>query len=117
LEYPERWICTYTNVAQAGFPREGIEFCGTQGHLRIDRTKYEFFPPERNSTPVVTESKTDIVEDHVRDFLDSCRSRKLPKGDVALGHRSAQAAHLGNLSYEQRRRVHFDPAREIILPA
>jgi predicted dehydrogenase len=117
LEYPGRWVCTYTNVAQAGAPREGIEFCGTQGHLRIDRTKYEFFPPERNAIPVVVECKTDLVAEHVEDFLNSCRSRKLPKGDVALGHRSAQAAHLGNLSYDRRRRIHFDPDREIVLPA
>jgi predicted dehydrogenase len=117
LEYPGRWICTYTNLPQAAFPREGIEFCGTQGHLRIDRTKYEFFPPERNATPLVVECKTDLVAEHVQDFLTSCRSRKLPKGDVALGHRSAQAAHLGNRSYDERRRIHFDPDREIVLPA
>lgn len=117
LEYPGKWICTYFNTPQAGLQREGIEFCGTQGHLRIDRLKYEFFPPERGAAPVVVECKTDLVEEHVQDFLNSCRSRKLPKGDVAHGHRSAQAAHLGNLSYEQRRRVHFDPDREIVLPA
>ena len=66
---------------------------------------------------MVVECHTDLVEEHVQDFLESCRSRKLPKGDVAFGHRSAQAAHLGNLSYEQRRRIHFDPDREIVLPA
>jgi predicted dehydrogenase len=117
LEYPGGWICTYFNTPQAGLQREGIEFCGTQGHLRIDRTKFEFFPPERGAAPVVVECRTDLVEEHVADFLASCRSRKFSKGDVALGHRSAQAAHLGNLSYEQRRRVHFDPDREIVLPA
>src|SRR5262245_1317708 len=117
LEYPGAWICTYFNTPQAGLQREGIEFCGTQGHLRIDRTKFEFFPPERNAAPVVVECHTDLVEEHVADFLESCRSRKLSKGDVAFGHRSAQAAHLGNLSYEQRRRIHFDPDREIVLPA
>jgi predicted dehydrogenase len=116
LEYPGNWICTYFNTPQAGLQREGIEFCGTQGHLRIDRTKYEFFPPERGAAPVVVECKTDLVEEHVHDFLDACRTRRLPKGDVAFGHRSAQAAHLGNLSYEQRRRVHFDPDRETVLP-
>jgi predicted dehydrogenase len=117
LEYPGQWICTYTNTAQAGFPREGIEFCGTHGHLCIDRTKYQFYPPERGAAPLTVECKTDLVAEHVQNFLDCCRSRKLPNGDVALGHRSAQAAHLGNLSYEQRRRIHFDPDREIILPA
>ena len=106
-----------TNTAQAGFPREGIEFCGVQGHLRIDRTKFEYFSPERGAAPLVVECRTDLVAEHVQDFLDSCRTRKLPKGDVALGHRSAQAAHLGNLSYEQKRRIHFDPDREIVLPA
>ena len=85
LEYPGQWICTYTNTAQAGFPREGIEFCGTHGHLRIDRTKYEFFPPERGAAPLVVECHTDLVAEHVQDFLDSCRSRKLPKGDESLG--------------------------------
>jgi predicted dehydrogenase len=117
LEYPGQWICTYTNTAQAGFPREGIEFCGTRGHLRIDRTKYEYFPPERGAAPLVVECRTDLVAEHVQNFLDCCRSRKEPNGDVALGHRSAQAAHLGNLSYEQKRRIHFDPDREIVLPA
>jgi len=117
LGYPGGWICTYFNTPQAGLQREGVEFCGAEGHLRIDRTKYEFFPPERGASPVVVECHTDLVAEHVQDFLDSCRSRKQPKGDVAFGHRSAQAAHLGNLSYEQQRRVHFDPDREIVLPA
>jgi predicted dehydrogenase len=115
LEYPGQWICTYTNTAQAGFPREGIEFCGTNGHLRIDRTKFEYFSAERGAAPLVEECHTDLVAEHVQDFLDSCRSRKLPRGDVAFGHRSAQAAHLGNLSYDQKRRIHFDPDREIVL--
>lgn len=116
LEYPGKWICTYFNTPQAGLQREGIEFCGSRGHLRIDRTKFEFFP-SGNASPVVVECRTDLVEEHVRNFLECCRSRRLPNGDVALGHRSAQAAHLGNLSYEQGRRIHFDPDREIVLPA
>ncbi len=116
LEYPGSWICTYSNTPQAGLQREGIEFCGTEGHLRIDRTKYEFFGPERNAAPAVTACKTDLVEEHVQNFLDCIKSRNLPNGDVQKGHRSAQAAHLANLSYAQRRRIHFDPERELVLP-
>jgi predicted dehydrogenase len=116
LEYPGNWTVTYFNTPQAGLQREGIEFCGSNGHLRIDRTKFEFFPPERGSEPVIVACHTDLVEEHVQNFLDCCRSRKAPNGDVAAGHRSAQAAHLCNLSYVQRRRVHFDPERELVLP-
>jgi predicted dehydrogenase len=115
LEYPGNWMCAFSNVATPGLARAGIEFCGTRGHLRIDRDKAEYFPPERDAPPVVVTCKTDIVEEHVRNFIDCCRSRKTPNCDVAAGHRSAQAAHLGNLSYAEKRRIHFDPDREILL--
>ena len=47
---------------------------------------------------------------------NACASRKRPNGDVWIGHRSAQASHLGNLAYLQKRRIKFDPDREEILP-
>ena len=37
-------------------------------------------------------------------------------GDVWIGHRSAQASHLANIAYLQKRRLKFDPDREEILP-
>jgi hypothetical protein len=36
---------------------------------------------------------------------------------VLIGHRSAQASHLGNIAYLEKRRIAFDPIREQILPA
>jgi Oxidoreductase family, C-terminal alpha/beta domain len=35
---------------------------------------------------------------------------------VLIGHRFAQASHLGNIAYVQKRRLRFDPVREEILP-
>jgi hypothetical protein len=35
---------------------------------------------------------------------------------VLIGHRSAQASHLGNIAYEQKRQIDFDTVREEILP-
>jgi predicted dehydrogenase len=114
-QYPGDWLCTFTNLAAAGQVRAAIELCGTRGHLRIDRTKAEFFSAEKGAPPVVIECHTNLEEEHVKNFLDCCVSRKMPNSDVAAGHRSAQAAHLGNLSYEEKRRIHFDPDREILL--
>lgn len=54
--------------------------------------------------------------DHVKNFLDCVRSRKLPNADVLIGHRSAQASHLGNIAYLQKRRLQFDTQREEIQP-
>ena len=52
----------------------------------------------------------------MQNFLDCMRSRKRPNGDVYIGHRSAQASHLGNIAYVQQRRLKFDAQREEILP-
>ena len=38
-------------------------------------------------------------------------------GDVLIGHRSAQASHLGNIAYLEKRRIAFDPVREQVMPA
>jgi len=117
LEYPREWLVTYDNIPIAGAGKDGIEFCGDNGHLRINRTKSEFFPAERGAPPIVVNAETDLTADHVKNFLDCCRSRRQPEEDARAGHRSAQAAHLGNISYQNRRRIHFDPEREIELPA
>ena len=114
-KYSNLFVCSFTNVAQTGMPRAGIEFVGTEGSLRIDRAKYEYFPAGQ-SAPVKVECHTDLVEEHVQNFLDCCQSRKLPNGDVAAGHRSAMVAHLGNMSHFEKRRIHFDPDREMVLP-
>jgi hypothetical protein len=90
--------------------------CGTEGRLWIDRSRYEFHPVGRNAQATVVEASTDLDLDHVQNFLECIRTRKLPNGDVLIGHRSAQASHLGNLSYIQKRRIDFDPVREEILP-
>jgi hypothetical protein len=89
---------------------------GTEGRLYIDRSRFEFWPAGRNAQPTVVKSPRDQTIDHVENFLECLRSRKLPNGDVYIGHRSAQASHLANIAYVQKRRIKFDPGREEILP-
>ena len=73
-------------------------------------------PASAHAEPVIVKAFSRIDEDHVNNFLDCVRSRQRPNGDVLIGHRSAQASHLGNISYMQKRRIDFDPVREEILP-
>jgi predicted dehydrogenase len=116
LEYPAEWNATFEATLAPGITGAAVEMCGTEGRLNITRERYEFYPKGRNVTPIVVKSQRDQTIDHVENFLDCVHSRKLPNGDVWIGHRSAQASHLGNISYEQKRRLRFDPAREEILP-
>jgi len=116
LEYPAQFTATFEATLAPGATGAAQEFCGTQGRLWIDRGRYEFHPVGRNAEPTIVKAFSNIDEDHVNNFLACVKSRKLPNGDVLVGHRSAQASHLGNISYMQRRRIDFDPVREEILP-
>ncbi|PYT11234.1 MAG: hypothetical protein DMG59_26975 [Acidobacteria bacterium] len=90
--------------------------CGTEGRLLITRAQFEFTPAEKGAQTEIVKSEHDQTIDHVENFLDCVRTRKRPNGDVYIGHRSAQASHLGNLAYLQKRRIKFDPVREEIQP-
>jgi predicted dehydrogenase len=117
LEYGGLYTATFEATLAPGIRGEGIEFCGTQGKLYIDRGRYEYLPAGRGAKPVEVKGPAyDFTLDHVKNFLECCRSRKKPNCDVYDGHRSAMASHLGNISYVQKRRLNFDPAREEILP-
>jgi hypothetical protein len=122
LQYPNDWQATFEATLVPGIRGEAIEMCGTEGRLWIDRSRFEYYPLGRNVKPVVVQAEQGkpgidpLTLAHVTNFLECVKSRKLPNGDVLIGHRSAQASHLGNISYMQRRRLDFDPIREEILP-
>jgi predicted dehydrogenase len=116
LQYPSEFTATFEATLVPGITGAAQEFCGTQGRLWIDRSRYEFYAPGRRVEPIVVKAESSIDVDHVQNFLDCVKSRQLPQGDVLIGHRSAQASHLGNISYMQKRRIDFDPVREEILP-
>jgi predicted dehydrogenase len=116
LEYPSEFTATFEATLAPGIQGAAVEMCGTQGRLYIDRSKYIFTPAGRGAQPVTVQASSDLDLDHVTNFLECVRSRKLPNGDVLIGHRSAQASHLGNIAYVEKRRIDFDPIREEILP-
>ncbi len=118
LEYPSEFTATFEATLAPGTSGAAEEFIGTEGSLWIDRERYVFTPVGRSAKPVtvVPEYDGDFTIEHVKNFLDCVVTRQRPNGDVLIGHRSAQASHLGNISYVEKRRLDFDPVREVILP-
>lgn len=124
LEYPDPnpFTATFEATLVPGIKGEALEMCGSEGRLWIDRSRYEFYPAGAKEPAEVVKAEVldgisdSLTQDHVNNFLDCLKSRQRPNGDVLIGHRSAQASHLGNIAYEQRRRISFDTAREEILP-
>lgn len=100
-----------------GNPGEyGVEFYGDKGKLFINRNRYEFTPAEKGAEKVAAKFPGDITVDHVRNFLDCVKSRKLPNGDVALAYKSVQPPLLAVQSMLEKRRIKWDPDREEALP-
>lgn len=125
LEYPSKWTATFDATLAPGITGAALEFCGTEGRLWISRSRYEYYAvPQRGAArpagepqpTAVVQSFSNLDQDHMQNFLDCVKSRKLPNGDVLIGHRSAQASHLGTMSYLERRRIDFDTVREEVLP-
>jgi predicted dehydrogenase len=116
LEYPGGWNATFEATLAPGIKGAAVEVCGTEGKLLITRGMYEYLSAEKGAQPVVVKAEKEQTIEHVENFLDCVKSRKLPNGDVWIGHRSAQASHLANIAYLQKRRLKFDPQREEILP-
>jgi len=117
LEYGGEYTVTFEATLAPGIRGAAVEICGTEGRLWIDRSRFEFHPAQKGAQPTIVKAAPhDMTLDHVNDFLDCVRTRQLPNGDVLIGHRSAQASHLGNIAYVQKRRLKFDPIREEILP-
>ena len=106
----------FESLAVTGGPEYGVTFFGEKGWLYVNRNRYEFHPAGKGAEPVIAKFPGDITQQHVRNFLDCCRTRKLPNGDVYIGHRSAQACLLAVQAYEERRTLHFDEQREEVLP-
>jgi len=116
LEYPSDWTATFEATLAPGVKGSGIQFIGTGGNLQITRQGYTFTPVDGETIEGAGDVGDQLTFDHVGDFLECMRSRKRPNGDVLHGHRSAQASHLGNLAYLEKRRIEFDITREEILP-
>ena len=52
---------------------------------------------------------------HVRNFLDSVRTRQRPIADIEDGHYANTVCRLGNIAYRVRRRLEWDAAKEQVL--
>ena len=104
----------YGGVVNENGQRNGIKFEGSNGWIWVNRERNRGqrrrrcsprpCPPARNALYV--------SNDHMGNFFDCVRSRKLPVADVETGHRSASLCHLGVIALRLGRKLQWNPARE-----
>jgi hypothetical protein len=95
----------------------GGTFVGTSGTIQILRGNYVANSPDlkaaldKNSPPPTPEGKGEDTF-HLKNFLESVRSRKKPNADVETAHRATTVCHLVNICRKLDRKLKWDPAKE-----
>jgi predicted dehydrogenase len=115
FEYDGFSVLFQSNAYAVG-PEYGITWYGDQGKLFVNRNRYEFTPAGKGAVPVAKQIPGDITAEHVRNFLDCCKSRKRPNADAGIAAVSILPPLLAVQSYQEQRRLRFDPVRLEVLP-
>jgi len=103
----------YGGVVNEKGQRNGIKFEGTNGWIWVNRDEIEASDDALLSTPLpASATRLYASDNHMGNFFDCVRSRKLPVADVETGHRSASMCHLGVMAMRLGRKLQWDPARE-----
>ncbi|MBM3785638.1 MAG: Gfo/Idh/MocA family oxidoreductase, partial [Acidobacteria bacterium] len=101
-----------------GFENWGIgcAFQGTDGTLVNDYNRFKLLRKGKEETDLPQPSVS--IPDspgHIREFLDSIKSRKITTCDVEYGHRLTKAGHIGNIALRTGRRIQWDDAKEQVV--
>lgn len=90
-----------------------IHFVGTEGEIKVQRKKLETTPASLKDKVIGdTEKHVYKSENHYKDFLDAMRKRSKPICDVEIGHRTSSVCNLGNIAYELKRPLQWNPKKE-----
>ncbi len=92
----------------------GMSFTGTEGTLVINDSGWEIIrEPTRDSIEAGKfPGGVDPRPAHVRDFIESVKSRRQPVENLEVGHHVSTVAHLGNIALRTGRRIEWDNVRE-----
>ncbi len=97
----------------------GVAIYGTDGVMHLGRwqtpggRKYGYRIFDRQHK-LVAEELVNAESWHLRNFIDTVRSRKSPNATIAIGHTSSLHAHLANIVIRTGRNLSFDPQTETI---
>jgi len=92
---------------------QGLTFVGTEGNIHAVRGKLETTPESLKDKIIgPNEKHVYLSTDHYKDFLQAIRNRTKPVADVEIGHRTATVCNIGNIAYELKRPLHWNPHKE-----
>jgi hypothetical protein len=103
----------FGGVVNENGQRNGLKFEGSNGWIWVNRNEIEANDEALINTPLPAGSQRLYVSnDHMTNFFDCVRSRKLPIAEVEVGHRSASICHLAVIALRLGLKLEWDPERE-----
>jgi predicted dehydrogenase len=106
------WSTTYPYNVDSG-----AEYVGTKGKMFLSkRGKFEVRGDRNVPMNVKLDGvpKSEVAENQ-QNWIDCIKSGGVPNANVEIAHRTATAAHLGNIATRLGRTIHFDAANERII--
>jgi predicted dehydrogenase len=92
---------------------QGVTFIGSSGSIHVVRGKLETTPESLKDKVIGPDEKHVYLSlDHYKDFLQAIRNRTKPVADVEIGHRTATVCNIGNIAYELKRPLYWNPHKE-----
>jgi predicted dehydrogenase len=100
-------------VADPAGQHNGVRFEGSNGWIWVNRGNLSASDKSLLDTPL-PESAERLYksDDHMANFFECVRSRKLPIADVEIGHRAATVCHLGAIALRSGLKFEWDGRRE-----
>ena len=103
----------YGRAVNPAGQHNGIRFEGEQGWIWVNRQEIAASDPDLLTTPLPEGApRLPVSNDHMGNFFDCVRSRKLPICDAETGHRSATMCHLGAIALRTGAKLTWDSEQE-----
>ncbi len=128
LDFPKDIVVTWQSTFSNSRYGLGEHFLGSDGTVEHvagandmvrdnsgESTRY--FPEKVNRAQGAALTGKSADQNHMANWVDCMRTRKIPNASVDIGYRSAVAAHMANLAYRRKERVTLEMAKSARLPS
>jgi len=125
FEYPDGRLLVYENYPFTDYGLHGFDngnvFYGTKGYMVFSRRGYfqVYLGKKETKGPGVPReirgNRGRGYKEHMDNFLHCLRTRETPVGNPQTAHLSCALVHLGNIAYETKSLLDFNPKTEQIL--
>jgi len=112
LDFPKDIVITWQSTFSNKHYGLGDRILGSDGTIEHHLEEHVQYWPEKTNRSDGEETRGRAPdENHMKNWIECVRSRKQPNAPAEIGHRSAIAVHMANLSYKNKRRITLEEAK------